>query len=318
MTIARFAIQTPPAPGAIGVIALCSDRLDDALRALGIGDLGVGRVALRDLLGVDRGLVARWSLTRADLTPHAGVGVIRRLREALIERGCVEDPLDPLARYPEAQSLIEARMLAALSQAPCERAIDLLLDQPGRWAGLDDDASDERLVPGFHLRRLLEPALIVIAGAPNIGKSTLLNTLAGQRVSIVADQRGTTRDHVGVTLELDGLCVRALDLPGLDEDAQGADARAAELALRVARTADLALLCGDARTPPPTPEALSLSPERVIRVGLRADLGRASWGADHTVCAPEGRGIDELARLIRRRLVPDSALLDPRPWRFWG
>lgn len=312
-----FAIQTPPTPGAIGVIALRSDDLDAALDSLGVGAVAVGGVVLRDLLGVDRGLVARWSESRADLMPHAGVGVMRRLREALVEHGCVEAPLDPCDQYPEAETLIEARTLAALASAPSELAIDLLLDQPRRWEGVAEDAPDDQLVPGRHLQRLLDPPLIVIAGAPNIGKSTLLNTLTGRQVSVVADERGTTRDHVGVMLELDGLVVRALDLPGLDQNAVGADASARDLALRVARDADLALLCGDAQSEPPTPDDLSIQIGAVIRVGLRTDLGRPSWGPEHELCALNGEGVETLARHVRRRLVPDSALLDPRPWRFW-
>ncbi len=314
---ARFSIETPATPGAIGVIALHSEDLDAALARLGIGAVGVGQVALRDLLGVDRGLVARWSETRADLMAHGGIGVMRRLRSELIEHGCREGMPDPRQRYPEAQSEVEARMLEAMAGAASERAIDLLLAQPGRWAGVPEDAPDESLVPGDHLGRLLTPALVVVAGRANIGKSTLVNALSGRGVSVVADEAGTTRDHVGVMLELDGLVVRCLDLPGLVAGGRAPDARAQELALEMACAADLALLCGDSAQEPPTPEEIGVPASRSLRLGLRSDLGEPAWGAEHTVCAPEGRGVSALARLVRQRLVPDAALNDPRPWRFW-
>ncbi len=47
------------------------------------------------------------------------------------------------------------------------------------------------------LRRLIDPPLVVAIGPPNIGKSSLLNALAGRSVALVADEAGTTRDHVG-------------------------------------------------------------------------------------------------------------------------
>ncbi|MFI4897163.1 MAG: GTPase [Phycisphaerales bacterium JB059] len=312
----RFAIQTPLAPGAIGVVALCGEDLDADLASLGLST-PVGRVRHCDLLGVDRGLVARWSPTRADLTPHGGVRLMRTLAEALRARGVIEATLDPREAYPEAGSLIEARALAALSMAPSERAIDLLLDQPRRWSGVDEGVGEERLAPHAALRHLLHPPLVVIAGAPNIGKSTLVNELSGRRVSVVADESGTTRDHVGVTLELDGLTVRCLDLPGLEEGSTGPDARAQALARDVLRVSDLVLLCGSGETPPPDPEDLGIGGRLTRRVQLRSDLGESRWEADVRVSALAREGLEGLARAIRGALVPDRALADPRAWRFW-
>ncbi len=316
--VASFSIQTPAAPGAIGVIALHSPELDTTLEQLGLRCVRVGQVVLRDLLGVDRGLVVRWSESRADLMPHAGVGVMRQMRDALVKRGFAQRGLDPRVAYPEAESRIEARMLAALAVAPSERAIDLLLAQPARWEGVAQGAPPESFVPPDHLRFLLEPALVVIAGRPNIGKSTLVNALAGRGVSVVADEAGTTRDHVGVMLELDALVVRCLDLPGLEAGAGEVGARAQRLAMDVARGADLTLLCGDAAHEPPEPGAIGHTESPALRLALRGDLGTPAWAPDLVVCAPERTGIDQLARLIRRRLVPDAALNDPRPWRFWS
>jgi len=91
-----------------------------------------------------------------------------------------------------------------------------------------------------------------------------------------------------------------------------ADAEAACLARRVVGQADLVVSCGDAAAPP-----IQLDHPAILTVALRADLGPTSWGADALVSALRNEGLIGLARLVRRRLVPDQALTDPRPWRFW-
>lgn len=314
-------LTTPHARGALAIVAIESQSLDADLAELGIRPVVVGEARLRDLLGVDRGVVARWTRTRADLFCHAGPAVLRALTTALEALGVAGQPEpDPLSIYPEARDGLEAEMLAALASAPSPRAIDLLLDQPRRWreaAGTGPPA-DPRL------DRLLRPPLVVALGAPNIGKSTLLNALAGRQLALAADEPGTTRDHVGAFLVLDGLAVRYLDLPGLDPKASGPDAEAQRLALGAAASADLVLACGDAAHPPPDAGAvlgvgLAAAPAReILTVALRTDLGEAGFWADARVSAIGGEGVGDLARAIRRALVPDEALASAAPWRFWG
>jgi hypothetical protein len=324
--LARWTLLTPTnARGALAVLALRSEDLDADLAELGISPVAIGRARVRDVLGIDRGLVARWSRDRADLFVHGGVGVVRALAIELEARGVRRAVIDEHA-YPEAGTPIQARMLAALADATSPRAVDLLLDQPRRWEAADlnpdsdlrdagESLADTRL--GF----LVRPPLVAALGAPNIGKSTLLNTLADRMVSLTADQPGTTRDHVGAMLDLDGLTVRYLDLPGIDRDATGPDADAQRLARSAVRDADLLLVCGDAATDPAGTPGVdgSVGPGGgVLRVALRADLGEPSWSPDVRVSAHTGDGMGDLARAIRRALVPDSALGDPRPWRFWA
>ncbi len=63
--------------------------------------------------------------------------------------------------------------------------------------------------------RIREGVRVVIAGAPNVGKSSLLNWLAGREVAIVSDMPGTTRDVLEVRLDLDGVPVTVFDTAGL-------------------------------------------------------------------------------------------------------
>src|SRR5262245_61694923 len=127
--------QTAVASAALGVIHLSGD-VEEALARAGLGAVGVGGVALRRVGDIGRGVVAR---PRADvllLMPHAGPAVLRRLSAWLDSLGFGRaDRDDPREMYPEAGTLLEARMLRALARAASPLAIDLLLDQPRRWGG---------------------------------------------------------------------------------------------------------------------------------------------------------------------------------------
>ena len=228
---------------------------------------------------------------------------------------------DPRAVYPEARSEVEARMLAALARAASPLAVDVLLDQTRRWE--EEGAQTGR--PCRLLMRLIDPPLVVAIGPPNVGKSSLVNALAGRRVAIVADEPGTTRDHVGVMIDMAGLVVRYVDTPGVavgcwplavgqKEGQSGIDAEAARLAGEVASKADLALVCGDVTAGPvPGPAGIDS-----LVIATRADLGAPGFRHDAAVSALKGTGLAELAGLIRERLVPAAVLADLRPWRFWA
>lgn len=199
-------------------------------------------------------------------------------------------------------------MLGVLAEAASPRAVGLLLDQPRRWRAHDpsDGLADARV-----LSRLIRPPLVAAVGGANIGKSSLLNAVSGASVALAFDRAGTTRDAVGVLVELDGLVVRWLDTPGID--APGTPA--AIIALDGARQADLVLRCVDS-----TADASDLDPAAIeadLIVATRADRGHPGFRADAVTSASTGLGIAELARLIRSSLTPDAVLDDPRPWRFW-
>ena len=320
---------------AIAAIGLGGD-IDAAFSALSIRPVPVGGVALRSLAGVDTGLVARPTSGSAYLFPHAGPEVVRRLLQHCRDAGLVpmetlgEKGVSPTERWPEARDDHEARVLDALAGAPSPLAIDVLLSQlPERDGGdgvLDSDAVvDIRTSP---LRHLLRPPIVAALGPPNIGKSTLLNALAGRSVALVADEPGTTRDHVGVTLDLAGLTVHWLDLPGIGVQAAASpisslpslpsainelDAEAQMLALDTLRSADLVLLCTDPTTDP-VAEACLLQHARhrvspgaiVLRVLLRADLERSSTTEDSATAAADSAIGDGLVGLLRVSIRPSA------------
>ncbi len=333
---ATFQLQSPARASAVAVIEIQSDALDDWLAAAKLQPLAVARVQLRNLWDIDRGLLARWSPTCLHLMPHGGRAILEELRAKLLALGTLELSNTP-APFPEAADEIERRMLQALARAASPRAVNLLLDQPDRWrrAEISGESAPPDTPRDAILRRLLSPPLVAAWGRPNIGKSSLINALAQRDVAIVADFPGTTRDHVGVSLELDGLALRYIDTPGFPDPACSStgfqpvkpanittappndlDARALHLARAAVLSADLILHCGDAQhSPPPLPGGTSS--QLILRIALRSDLGRADWPHDLSVCATTGEGLTELVMRIRQCLAPDAAISDPAPWKFW-
>ena len=117
--------------------------------------------------------------------------------------------------------------------------------------------SPRHLADGAAASVLRDGFRVVIAGAPNAGKSSLLNALARRDVAIVSEEAGTTRDVIEVQLDLEGLPVILTDTAGLRE-AEGAVESGGRCGARSPRaeSADLVLWVVDAtdpRLPPPLP-----------------------------------------------------------------
>jgi tRNA modification GTPase len=103
---------------------------------------------------------------------------------------------------------------------------------------LADDRRGEMLREGVH---------VVILGAPNVGKSSLLNAIARRDVAIVSEQAGTTRDLIEVGLDLGGYPVTLVDTAGLRESLDEIEQEGVRRALERAEHADLQLRLVDAR-----------------------------------------------------------------------
>lgn len=314
---AEWRLCTPTTGGgAVAVICVTGD-VDWALTALEIRGVGMERARVREVLGVDQCVVVRWTERCLHIMPHAGPAILRQLSEAFESRGLKRASATAAwDLFPEAGSELEARMLVALAGAASPMAIDLLLAQPELWTRKGAASDPARDVV---LQRLLVPPLVVALGPPNVGKSTLVNVLAGRSVSLVADMPGTTRDHVGVSLDLGGLVVRYLDTPGLRAEGDDIERAAIDLTLEAARGADLIVHCGDAGAGPPDipPELAGI---RRVSVGLRGDLGRGTLACDVWVSGLNGdkpRGVEELVGVIREALVPEELRRRQTPWKFW-
>ncbi len=312
--------------GAIAIIEVRGD-VGPVLALARATGMGVGHFGLRTLPGIDTLVVARPDADRVLLFPHAGLAVLRRLIEALRRAGVAPGDAadeDPRVVAGDRQALAE-RLHTALCRAASPLAIDLLLDQPRRWEDLWAGSPGARPVDESHgrcLHRLIEPATVVAIGRPNVGKSSLLNALAGRTVSIVADEPGTTRDHVGILMNFAGVVARFIDAPGIEirsDDPIQVEAQA--IARSLIAASDLVLWCGDTASGfPDAGEFVPRLPADMIRVGTRCDLGSPAAGepVDVSVSARTGAGLGDLVRLIRERLVPQAAMDDPGAWQFWS
>ena len=155
--------------------------------------------------------------------------------------------------------------------------------------------------------RLLKDGLnVVIAGAPNVGKSSLLNRLSGEDRAIVTSVPGTTRDILDADFDLDGMPVRVVDTAGLRNTTDAVEAEGVNRARRAMAKADLVLWVVDDRDGPKSDCAGADTDTAVASIVARnkADLsgratGRVAPGVVR-ICALSGAGVDTLATEIKQ------------------
>ena len=306
----HWRLMTPLAPGAVAIVQLHGDVAAILAALTGVTGWPCGKVRLVAMEGIDEALAARLTDEVCQVMPHGGVRVVQRLLERLAALGArPAAEVDARALFPEAADEIEARALEALSRAASPLAIDLLLDQPRRWRATPAGAVIDR-DRSRRLCRLIDPPWVVVAGPPNVGKSTLSNALMGRTMSITADLPGTTRDYTTGTIELAGLVVRWHDTPGLRATDDGIEAGAIGIARRLIERADLLVAMTDAEHDWP-----DLPRPADLRVASKCDLAPRD-DADLAVSAMTGAGLAELVRAMRDALVPPADLEAPGPWEF--
>ena len=158
--------------------------------------------------------------------------------------------------------------------------------------------------------RLREGALVVIAGRPNAGKSSLFNALLGTERALVTEIAGTTRDAIEAHLSFLDWPVRLVDTAGLRTTGDRIEAMGVEVSRRWLDAADLVLLCVEAgRELTPDERALEAS-HPVLLVRTKSDLVPEPEG----VSAVTGEGLDQLKRRVAERLFGGQlALADLEP-----
>ncbi len=135
---------------------------------------------------------------------------------------------------------------------------------------LDDHHIGQKIKQGLSL---------AILGAPNVGKSSLLNLLAQSEVAIVSEIAGTTRDVIEVHLEIAGVAVKIADTAGLRQTDDKIENEGIKRALEKAKSADIKIFLIDASNPLIRPEDQYLIDENTIMVINKTDLARpdTSW-----------------------------------------
>ncbi|AXQ94945.1 tRNA uridine-5-carboxymethylaminomethyl(34) synthesis GTPase MnmE [Cereibacter azotoformans] len=245
--------------------ALDNGRLDLA-QVEGLADLldseteAQRRQAMRVFSGAIGKRTERW---RSDLIRAAA------LLEATIDFADEDVPVDVT---PEVRGLLE-RLISDLKRE------------------VDGSRVAERIRDGFE---------VAIIGAPNAGKSTLLNALAQREAAITSEVAGTTRDVIEVRMNLGGLAVTLLDTAGLRETHDPVEALGIDRALTRARAADLRIFLLDR-----SGEVVGLEPEADdLIVQGKADT-RLTRGL--SVSGLTGDGIQELVEALQDRLLARTA-----------
>ena len=146
---------------------------------------------------------------------------------------------------------------------------------------------------------LREGFTIVIAGPPNVGKSSIFNALVGSDAAIVTDVAGTTRDLISRSLDIEGAPVMLIDSAGLRDTSDPVERIGVERARNAAEIADLAIWLNSPDVPAAPPPDLGVP---VLQVWSKSDLATTyRWGMQVSVHRPET--VEALRRELRARAV---------------
>ena len=157
---------------------------------------------------------------------------------------------------------------------------------------LDDNRRGERLRSGIR---------IAIIGAPNAGKSSLMNALARRDVAIVSEEAGTTRDVIEVHLDLGGYPVILADTAGLRETGNKIEQEGIRRAEKAAQESDITLALFDGTLPEKDAETQKLASEKTLIVHTKSDLVKHK-GAGLYVSSTTGDGIDILLKNLTAKV----------------
>jgi tRNA modification GTPase len=304
------------------------------------GDPTVGRIVLGRWGGEggEELIVCRRGAARYEVHCHGGGAAAPAIIEQLVSRGCRRVKWQEWMRAePKGRDAATGGAQIALASAPTLRAASVLLYQyHGALSGVVDAAraavsATEWVRAGEILDGVLQfrdvglyltsPWRVVLAGSPNVGKSSLINAIAGYQRAIVSPLPGTTRDIVTVNTAIDGWPVELADTAGLRATGDELESAGVALADAAIREADLVIMVSDASVDGDwAEEAVVRAPEtaRAIRVWNKIDLVKSGMGAGRTVggedaparsdlicvSALTGEGVGELIAAIGGALVP--------------
>ena len=241
-------------------------------------DLAQAEAVMR-LIGAQGEAAARQARRQMDGAVSRGVEKARgQLLNMLAEIAACTDFPDEIEEAPTAAKLLdEARMLSGALRAACDP----------RGA------------------RVLETGLnVVIAGRPNVGKSSLLNALLGEERAIVTSEAGTTRDAVRGAMELAGVRVNLTDTAGLREADNEAEKIGVRRAKEAVANADLVLVVLDASQKLTDEDRETLEETEGVKRWIllnKTDLPAAEGlpEAEMTISAQTGEGVDALREKLR-------------------
>jgi tRNA modification GTPase len=342
---------TPKGRGAVAVVVVSGpdatravDRCFTARRGHTLDEIPLGRIAIGHWgdAGGEELVLCRRSAEKVEVHCHGGVAAVEAVISQLVAEGCQRRTWQEWIDQ-STPDRVQGAARIALADATTERTAGILLDQlngalsaairklvtqiaNGDWMSVAT-AIDELLHHrdlGLHL---VHPWRVVVFGAPNVGKSSLINALAGYQRAIVSAIPGTTRDVVTVNTAIDGWPVQLSDTAGIRETLDELERAGIGLATSTIARADLAVAVYDAeqigrgaRINNMGLDPSALTPQaRIVfvlnKIDTVADADRpqlvrqfvTSHAGDEQpllLSALTGEGIRELISTIGRSLVP--------------
>jgi len=250
---------------------------------------------------------------RMDLTAAEGLNDLVMAETAAQRRQALRQMNGALAELSERWrgTLIEslAHLEAGIDFSDEELPEDLAAAPAERLAGLREEIA-AHLADAGRGERLRDGVSIVILGAPNVGKSSLLNALARRDAAIVSETAGTTRDVIEVAMDLGGYPATLVDTAGIREAGEAIEAEGVRRALDRAGRADLRLVLAEAPEWPAIPESTAaLRLEGALLVLTKSDRGGPPPGVVESapetfaVSAVTGAGLAVLERALEERVV---------------
>jgi tRNA modification GTPase len=269
-------------------------------------------------------VVCRRSADSVELHCHGGHAAVSRIHQMLVDEGCRSVSWQDWAANHHQDPLAAAARIA-LADARTVRTAAILLDQHHGALGravegvrhslnLGDMASARAHLAGLVAkaelgRHLVRPWRVVLAGSPNVGKSSLINAIVGYGRAIVHAAPGTTRDIVSAITAVDGWPIELSDTAGLRESGPPLEQAGIELARLKLACAELVLLVFDSSQPWSDTDRQLIDewPDAMV-IHSKCDLlpCRDSPRPEGLLTsAVTGQGIEESVGQIAGRLVPD-------------
>ena len=238
----------------------------------------------------------------ADLIDAQSEAAVRGAARSL--QGAFSDDINNLI-----EEITQLRMLVESTLDFPEEEIEFLENAQARQRLTAVKEKLQALRAGAKQGKILRDGIqLVLAGAPNVGKSSLLNRLAGEDVAIVTPIAGTTRDRVKESITIEGVPMHIIDTAGLRDTTDVVEAKGIERSWDAIRLADLVIFLTDSRAGAQQDDLKNqilkeLPPKcAVLEVINKADLlQESSKKAKEEVLfisAKTGAGVEELKRRI--------------------
>ena len=301
------------------------DTLFQSVSGLSLSQLPTNKIAFGrwGITDTEELVVCRTAPDTLEIHCHGGDAAVQRVLNDLECAGC--DLVDWRVQVAAQGDILDAESLDVLSRTSTLRTTAIVMEQSNGVLRRAFQQLNESLTAGNETRlrsqlnellrwanfglHLSTPWNVVLTGRPNVGKSSLINSLLGYQRAIVFDQPGTTRDVVTGNTAFEGWPVVLADTAGMRRDAPQLEAAGIALASEHLQKSDRQLVLIDVSQPPSIEdeELLSRWPDALV-VAHKYDLTdrwrRQLPDQALKVSSVSGEGLIDLQKALVNRLVP--------------